>query len=407
MVSGIMQPHSQPAPASFRLKLLLTALVAFGPISTDLYLASLPDMARYFAVDVAAAQMTLSAFLLGMAVSMPFYGPLSDRFGRRPVILGGVALYLVASLFCVVAPTIEALVAGRFFQALGATCGPVVGRAVVRDVFPREQAARVLSYMASAMALAPLVGPVLGGWLHSWFGWRANFVLLVVFGVVMAVGVWRVLAETNRHKDPAATALSAMLINYRILLRDRMVLGYALVVLAGYGGLFTFISGSSFVLIDALGVDVRRFGFAFGVVIAGYVAGAYLAGRLTHRIGLDRMIGLGSVLCALAGSVGAALALAGVHSVAAVLAPLSVFFLGAGLMLPNATAGALGPHARMAGAVASFVGLLQMSGSALAGWVTVALFDSTPRSMMAVNGLMGVAGLLVFVAVIRRARPNS
>lgn len=387
---------SQPAPQSLTIKFLLTALVAFGPISTDLYLASLPDMARAFQTDVATTQLTLSAFLAGFALAMPIYGPLSDRFGRRPVILGGIVLYLAASVFCMLAPSIEALIIGRFFQATGACVGAVVGRAVVRDLFPRDEAARVLSYMASAMALAPLVGPILGGWLHALFGWRSNFALLVVFGLALLALVARRLDETNRHQDANALKPAAMAANYLGLIRDPVVRAYALTVALVFGGMFTFIAGSSFVLIDVLGLDPRHFGFGFAVVIAGYIAGAFLAGRLTQRFGLDRMIRLGTLGCALSGLLAAGLAWAGIETLASVLLPMSLYFLCAGLALPNATAGAIAPHPRRAGTASALVGVAQMIGGACAGWATAAFFDGSARSMATVTGILGLAAFLAF-----------
>ncbi|MGE5546653.1 MAG: multidrug effflux MFS transporter [Solirubrobacterales bacterium] len=392
-------------PQSLTLKVLLTALVAFGPISTDLYLASLPDMARYFATDVATTQLTLSAFLVGFALAMPIYGPLSDRFGRRPVILAGVVIYLAASLFCTLAPSIEALIAGRFLQALGACSGPVVGRAVVRDLFPRDQAAKVLSYMASAMALAPFAAPILGGWFHALFGWRSNFVLLAVFGVGLAVGAWRILHETNTHKDPAALDPLTMLGNYGTLVRDPAVLAAVFTVALGFGGMFTFISGSSFVLIDVLGLKPEHFGFGFAVVIAGYIAGAFSAGRWTARIGLERMIAWGTLGCAAAGLTGTALAWAGVQTLPAVLLPMSLYFFSCGLALPNATAAAIGPHPRMAGAASALVGCMQMAGGAVAGWLTAAYFDGSSRSMASVCGTLGLAAFLSFRALHRTPAP--
>lgn len=159
-----------PRPDSLPIRILLTALVAFGPLSTDLYLPSLPTLVRVFGTDVATVQLTLSIFLVGFAVSQLVYGPMSDRFGRRPTLLVGVTIYLAASAVCAMTSSIDALIAARFFQALGACCGPVVARAVVRDVFGRDRAATVLAYMSMAMALAPAVGPMLGGVLTEWFG---------------------------------------------------------------------------------------------------------------------------------------------------------------------------------------------------------------------------------------------
>lgn len=393
---------TRPAPTSFPVAALLTALVAFGPISTDLYLASLPDMARDFGVGIEQAQLTLSVFLAGFAATMLIYGPLSDRFGRRPVILGGVLIYLVGSVACTFAPTMETLIASRFLQALGACCGPVVGRAVVRDVYPREQAAKVLSYMASAMAMAPFAAPILGGWLHTLFGWRSNFVLLTVFGLILLVAVYRLLDETNAHRDRAALSPTAMLINYRTLLGDRRVLGYMLTVALSFSGMFAFISASSFVLIEVMGLPPALFGFGFAVVIGGYITGGLVAGRHTHRLGLDRMIRLGVMGCAVSGLVAAALAWAGITAMAAVLLPLMVFFLCAALVLPNSTAGAIAPYPRMAGAASALVGFLQMSMGAAIGWLHAATFDHTTRPLGTLVAVLGVGALGAFMVLVRK-----
>ena len=400
-----VQTPSAIAP-SRRLAVLLTLLVAFGPVSTDLYLASLPDMARALKTDVTMVQLTLSAFIAGFAVMQLAYGPLSDRFGRRRAILGGIAVYVLASLFCVFAPSIETLIAGRFFQALGACCGPVVGRAVVRDLYPREAAAKVLSYMASAMALAPFVAPMAGGWLHSQFGWRSNFVLLALFGIGLGAAVWHLLEETNRHPDPQALDLGRMLSNYGQLFRNRTYMGYVVVVTTAFSGMFTFISGASFVLIDMLGLAPEHFGFGFCMVVAGYMSGGFVAGRLTHTVGLERMVGLGVAGCALTGVVGAVLAYTvvpppGPVGIALVLLPMMAFFFCAALVLPNSTAGAITPFARMAGTASAGIGFVQMTGGALAGWGVAHLFDGTHRPMALVTAGMGVLALLAYISLVR------
>lgn len=407
MIEEGMSIPNRPAPTSFKIAALLTALVAFGPISTDLYLASLPDMARDFQTSVENVQLTLSVFLAGFACAMLIYGPLSDRFGRRPMILGGVLVYLVGSIACMLAPTIEMLIASRFLQALGACCGPVLGRAVVRDVYPRDQAARVMSYMASVMALAPFAAPMVGGWFHALFGWRSNFVLLALFGTVLLIAVWRLLDETNAHKDEGALAPGRMAINYRTLLADRRVFGYMLTVALVFGGMFTFISGSSFVLIDVMGLPPAVFGIGFAVVVAGYIAGGFVAGKWTGRFGLDRMIGAGTLGCAGFGLLAAILAWSGITTIAALLLPLMGYFFSAALVLPNSTAGAIAPHPRMAGAASALIGFLQMIGGATAGWLHAASYDHSVRPLATLVAVMGIAALVAFMLLIRmNQRPS-
>lgn len=370
-----------PRPDSRLIAALLTALVAFGPLSTDLYLPSLPSLTGIFGTDVATVQLTLSVFLAGFAAGQVLYGPLSDRFGRRPLLLGGIVLYVAASIACALAPGIEALILARFLQALGACCGPTLGRAVVRDVYGRERAARVLSYMAMAMALAPAVGPVIGGALTVAFGWRSCFWLLTGFGLVMLAGVHGLLAETNRHKDPAATRPRQLLRNHLTLARHRAYLGYVLVVACTYSGIFAFISGSSFVFIGGLGLSPQAYGLCFGAVVTGYMIGAFAAGQLTLRLGLDRLIVAGTALSSLAGLAMLGLAAAGWLSVAAVIGPYFVFMIGAGLTLSNAQAGAIGPFPAMAGLASGLLSFVQMVLAALVGIAVGHLTDGTAMPM--------------------------
>ena len=258
----------------------LTALVAYGPVSTDLYLPSLPAMQQALATDIAGVQMTLTAFVWGFALAQLVYGPLSDRFGRRPVLLVGLVLFLMASLVCVAATTIEGLIAGRFLQALGACAGPVLGRAVVRDLYGPLDAGRVLAYMGTAMALIPAAAPTLGGVLEVTFGWRANFVALTLFGVMVLALTWFGLPESHYERDDTATRPARIISNFATLLRHRGFLGSTLAVSAAFAGLFSFISGSPFVLIEVLGLPPDRFGFAFLVAVVGFMGGSYLSGRL-------------------------------------------------------------------------------------------------------------------------------
>ncbi len=392
-----------PRPESLPVTLLLAACIAFLPLSTDLYLPSLPELTRVFEADVADVQLTLSVFLVGFAVAQLVYGPMSDRFGRRPVLIGGLGLYFLASLACALAPNIEALVAARLFQAIGACSAPVLGRAIVRDVHGRERAAKILAYMGTAMALAPAVGPILGGYMLIWFGWRANFVLLAGFGGLVLVGVLFMLRETNRWRDGDALRAGRMLRNYRILLGSRVYAGYVLANAFVYSGLFAFISGSSFALIDYLGVAPERFGLFFGVIVAGYMAGTVIAGRLTLRAGLDRMILAGAAVATLAGAAMAGLALAGVKAVAAIIGPQFLFMAGVGMVMPNSMAGAIGPFPRMAGLASALLGFAQMALAALVGIAVGVFHDGTPLSMAVAIAASGAATLASFRLLVRPA----
>ncbi len=360
-------PRRRPAADGWGIGILLAALVALGPLSTDFYLPALPAIGRAFAADMATTQLTLSVFLAGFAVGQLVYGPLSDRFGRRPLILAGIGLYLVASVACALAPSVEALIAWRFVQAVGACAGPVLARAVVRDVHAPAAAARVLAYIAMAMALAPALGPILGGLMTVWFGWRSTFWALVAVAAVLLVAVLGRLDETNHRRDPTAIRPRRILANYRRLLGHRRYLGYVGVVAAAYSGIFAFISGSSFLLIDTLGLSPDRFGLCFGAIVVGYMVGSLLSGRLSVRLGIDRMIAWGAATALAGGGVMLILALALPPGVFVTIGPFFVFMIGAGLILPNGMAGAVGPFPEMAGAASSLLGFCQMTAGALVG----------------------------------------
>lgn len=394
---------SPPRP-SLRLAVLLTTLVALGPLSTDLYLPALPTLARVFASDAASVQLTLSVFLAGFACGQIVYGPLSDRFGRRPVMLGGLAIYCAASIACVLAQSIEMLIAARFVQALGACAGPVLGRAVVRDLWGATESARIIAYMGSAMAIAPLLGPTLGGFLTVLFGWQSNFVLLLLIAVVQFVAVARTLNESNVHRNPGATNPRQMFANFRRLLADRSYLGYLLTFSFSYSALFAFISASSFVLADRYGLTPQVYGICFGVVVAGYALGSLASGRLVRHRGSDYLLGRGAGLGAIAGLVMAVLEFSGVHSLTAILGPMFFCTVATGLVMPNAIARALAPYPEMAGSASAMMGFVQMTIAALVG---IAVGHALSGGGQALAGAVAICTMLApisYLALIRARR---
>ena len=398
-------------PNSLSVTALLTALVALGPISTDLYLPSLPNLARYFAVGVDDIQLTLSVFLVGLATAQLVYGPLSDRFGRRPVLLVGLAIYVVASFVCMLAPSVPVLVAARFVQAVGACVGPVLGRAVVRDVYGREGAARVLAYMSAAMALAPAIGPILGGFLEEWFGWRINFLVLVLYGSSGLAIAWRILPETNKAPDPQAAQPIRILLGYRGFLNHRAYVGYVLCCAFAYSGIFAFISGSSYVLQEVVGLGPIGFGLCFAGVVIGYIIGTVVAGRLSRRLGIDRLIAVGAAIGVAGGALLLALALAGptrggLAGALLIVGPMLVFMIGVGLVLPNSIAGAIGPFPRAAGAASALLGFTQMTAAAAIGIAVAALYDGSSVPMTATIAAVAVVVLAAFMLLVRTAKKS-
>jgi DHA1 family bicyclomycin/chloramphenicol resistance-like MFS transporter len=380
------------------LAVLLTLLVAMGPISTDLYLPSLPGIAADLGASEALVQLTLGLFIAGFGVMMLVCGPVADRFGRRPALLGGMAIYLFASIACALSPDIWLLLAARLVQAIGACAGPVVARAIVRDLYEPREAGRILGYMASAMALAPLLGPFIGGWLEVAAGWRASFWFLAGYAALLLIALWRRLPETR----PAAATASRLLGTYLQILRDRTFVGFMVCTALAFGALFTWISNSAFVVIDHFGVAPQHFGFAFGVVIAGYVLGAWSGSRAGMRLGLERATAIGVGLAAIAGG---GLAVAGwgaLGGLQAIVALSALSFFGAGMAIPQGTAGALGPFPMLAGTASALLGFLQMMTGLLVIGLSSAWYDGTPRPMVTLNAICALSALVAFWSLLRR-----
>ena len=383
-------------PGTFGLTLLLAALTAIGPLTTDMYLPSLPDIARLLDASTAQAQFTISSYLIGFALGQMFYGPISDRHGRKPVLLTALAIYCVASLICFIAQSIEMLIAARALQAFGGCGGIVLARAIVRDLYAGARAGRELSLIAAVMALAPVLAPVIGGVVQVLFGWRANFAVLLAAGLVLSFAVWWRLPETLVTRAAEPFSLSSMFRSYAIVARNGVYLSYLALVATCFAGLFAWISGASFVLQNIYGLGAFAFGVAFACGSVGYMIGSSLAAKLVMRIGLDRTIGFGAAALAAGGlSMTVSVAL-GLTSAASLVIPMAVYLAGLGMVLAQATAGALTPFPERAGAASSLLGVFQQGTAAITGAVVGVLLGNSAWPMAGAIALMGCATLLVW-----------
>ena len=375
---------------------LIGCFLMLQPLSTDFYLASLPGLARTFAASVATVQLTLSVFVLTFGMMQLVIGPLSDRLGRFPVTFAGIALYAMASAACALAPSIELLILARLLQAIGCCSVVVVARAIIRDLFDPLAGARVMAQASTLLALGPLIGPILGSVLEVRYGFRATFAVLAVFAVALLVATFLRLSETNAHRDRDALRPGPLLRNCARVLRSRHFLGYALVGATSYGGLFAFISGSSFVLIRVLGVPTAYFGYGFAFCASGYLVGTIVCGRLLARHGIVGTLKRSACVSAVGGLAMAALAVAGVAHWAAVLLPQFVCMLAHGVNFPCSQAGAVAPFARQAGAAAGVLGFLTMALAALVGWWMGLSNDGT---VFPLAFTVAASGIAVFAAV--------
>lgn len=390
-------------PHTFAMTALLAALTGLGPLTVDMYLASMPDIGRRLAASAAQVQLTISFYLIGYALGQMFYGSVSDRHGRRPVILAALVAYSLASLACAIAPSIELLIAARFLQALGGAGAVVLARAVVRDLYEGARVGRELSLMASIMALAPIAAPLLGGVLQTAFGWRSNFVLLLIFGVVAATTVWLLFPETLRQRAPEPVSLVSTLRSYRRFLGSGSFVAHLGIATCAFIGLFSWISTAAFILQDIYGLSALAFGFTFVIASAGYMIGTSIAARFVTRWGIDRTIGTGCAGMAAGGlTMILLLALGGDLPITLVLA-MSLYFAGMGLVLPQAQAGALLPFPERAGAASSLMGVVQQSSAAVIGAILGQLLGHTAWPLAMSVAIVGCLALIVW-ALTRTVR---
>ncbi len=381
---------------------VLGALSALAPLSMDMYLPGLPELARDLGSATAPAQLTLTSCLLGIAAGQLLGGPLSDAIGRRGPLLFGLAAYATASAACALAPSVGALVALRFLQGLAGGTGIVISRAVVRDRHSGVRAAQYFGALMLVNGLAPILAPSIGGLVLQVTSWRGVFAVLAAAGVALALGAARTLPESLPAERRHAGGLGATLAAFRVLLADRAFVGYAAALALAFATMFTYISGSPFVLQGVYGLSPQVFGLLFGVNAVGIVAASQVGRALVARVGPERLLAAGVSATALGGAGVLVAALAG-GGLAGVLPSLFVAVASIGLVIPNATALALQAHASSAGSASGLLGVAQyVLGAAAAPLVGIA-GAGTAVPMGAVMAALGAGAVLAYVLLARPA----
>ncbi len=379
-------------PNSGAFTVLLAGLAAMAPISTDIAPPSYAATASALGTTQASVAVSLSLFMVGYAVGPLVYGPLSERFGRRPVLLSGLVLYSMASLACFASGTLGALLIGRFVQGLGAASASVLALAIVRDLYEGNEARRKLSYVMLILGLMPMIAPTLGALVLVAFGWRAVYAAMAIAGLALFAGVAAGLAETIPARNPGALRPRQLLANYAEVVRNPLGFGYSMLGALCFGVMFSFIAGSSMLFIDGLGVSVAVYGYLFAVPVLGMMSGTMLNARLTSRGIMDRHVmsaGFAIVIAAVALLV--VLLAGGVTSIPLVVGLLLVNNLGIGLILPNASHRALQPMPHLAGIASAVMNSAQMAIAAVASALVAALVPH-----LAVNAT--TTGMAVFAA---------
>jgi len=379
--------------------LIFGFLSAIAPLSIDIYLPALPMLRQALGANEAQTLLTLSAFFVGFGGGQLVLGPLSDRFGRKRPLLAGLVLYIVASAACALAGTMPAIVFWRFLQAFGGSVVPIMVQAMVRDLYDRNESARILSLNLVVTASAPIVAPLIGGQLLLWFDWRALFWLLTGFGVVSFIAALT-LPETL---DPARRNTAhpvAMLLGYFELFRSRAYVGYVTCSTFYFCCLFAFIAGSPFVYIEYFGVPPQYYGFLFGVNMIGMIATSYVNSRIVVRQGSDRLLRIALIVGSAASLVLLTTGISGFGGIAGIAIPLFVVLSLLTGVASNAVSGALSVAQNRAGAGAALAGALQFGAGAITSAALGPLADSTPRPMIAIICAGPIAALAANLLLI-------
>ncbi len=380
----------------------LILLAGLGAMSMNVFLPSLPGMAIYFDADYRLVQLSVSVYLAMNAVLQILIGPISDRYGRRPVILGGLGIFLAATVGCIYAPTIEAFLVFRMIQASIVT-GLVLSRAIVRDMVPQDQAASMIGYVTMGMAVVPMIGPVFGGLLDQVFGWQSNFWLLFLCGAVVMALTWADLGETAPMSN---TSFRAQFREYPELFASRRFWGYCAASALASGSFFAYLGGAPYVGSEVYGLTPAELGFFFGAPAVGYMIGNGFSGRFSVRFGINRMILWGVLITCFGLSISLVLDLAGVRNHLTFFGFMTFVGLGNGLVIPNATAGLLSVRPHLAGTASGLGGAIMIGGgaglSAFAGTVLTEGSGAAPLIWLMLGSSIAAIGATLYT--IRCAR---
>jgi len=398
-------PVRPGSPGFLGLVAAVSALVAFG---IDISLPALPHIAREFRATAEAAQFQISGFVAAVAFSQLIVGPLSDRFGRRPVMMFGMALFALAAIGCTLAENMTQLAILRAVQGIGAACGWALRGAIIRDHFEGRDAARMLGMTVTIVTVAPLIAPLIGGWVMAFGGWRWVYGVLALLGLVVAVPSWLALGESNTRLDPDALRVRRLVHNYGSFFRNPWCRGHTALLCLAFCAQFSFVSNSSFVLIEVFGIAPQNYGWYFAMAGIALMAGAQLGSTLTRRLTPRRQMDVGLTVMVIAAPVplaAALLHLSGAWGIAGLMAPVILYCIGFGVIMPTLVAQTMQPMTHMAGAASAAMGFVQLAGGAATGIAVSAAYDGTPFALAGAIAIFGTGTFLFDRLVVRRLKP--
>lgn len=391
--------HPAPVRQAWHVLAILSTLMGFGSISTDLYLPAMPAMARSFGAAAGTIELTVSGYLIGFSLGQLFWGPISDRHGRRVPIAIGIALFAIGSAGCALAGSSSALIAWRIVQAVGASAGVVLARAIVRDLYVGNRAAQMLSTLITVMTIAPLVGPLLGGQILLLAGWRSIFWTLVGIGFATLAALLT-LPETLPPERRNRATFGRVVMRYGDLIRDRRLLGYAGVGGFFYGGMYAYIAGTPFAYITYHHVPAELYGFLFAASMVGIMLANLVNVRLVMRFGSDRLLTWAAAATALVGILLAVVTWTDWGGLWGLVVPLLVYAAAAGFIIANSIAGAMSSFPRSAGAVSALIGAIHYGSGILSSALLGVFADGTPRPMGCIIALTGIGSLLCVRSIL-------
>ena len=393
MSSATERPGIKPTVG---LTILLGSLTMFGPISIDMYLPGLPAIASDLESDAAGGQLTIASFLFGLAVGQIIYGPLSDRIGRRPPLTIGISLFVVVSIGCTFATSIEALIGLRFLQALGASVGMVIARAVIADLFEGQEAARMFSLVTLVFGLAPILAPLIGGWMLLVMDWRAIFWVLALFGGAVLTAALMRLKESRSKETEDRAREESPLRAYLAVTRQKRLIGFGLAGAFGGSCMLTYIAASPSLLIETYGIAPENYGYIFGLNAIGFVAAAQVNRHFLIRHSIERLLMLGLTGALVASLIMLIAAITYTGESLAILVPLFVVITSLGFVMPNGVAGAMAVDRQRSGTAGALVGCLQFVVGSIGAICIGIFYDGSALPMAAtIAGALALAILLL------------